>query len=327
MVYTNLNDFQTAAAQGATGEVFNLDVSGLNGQTLTLPSGNAIVINLTGNLSGGTFTVDTPSATVNNNASNGTITIDDVSGNTWNENGSGNSLLFNDTDSNTKLVIGANATVKKLTLGVDAVTPNVEIASGAVVTELAVETPGAVINNKGTVSAQSGKETPVITGTKPATGVGTTSLKLAESKTMDNLVFKVFGIKDGKSEAKLTLEQLKTAYSLASDADLKAIAQIQVDGAGTPTDVDAQAALLKTVAIKIDGITVDGGVLNIPALSTGIFSPEHFAIVKTTDSPFHISVYDKDNAGGPASENRLAKITITKNGVTFTDVNTAAINK
>ncbi len=261
-----------------------------------------------------------PGATVNNNAS-GTFTITNVSGNTWNENGSGNTLVFNDPDENTKLVIGANASVAKLTLGAAALTPKVTISQGATVANLVVETEGATINNQGTVKELSSTKEVAVEGTQPEKGVGSTKLQLAEGKTLNDLIFKVYGIKSGKSEAKLTFEQLKTAYSAASIEDLKAIAQLQIEGDGKDkvTSIEDQAQKLSEVEINTTAITLDGaGVLSIPSVYTQIFSETDFDVVKTTATDYNISVY---YAGATTSADRLAKITINKaNGVKFTAV-------
>ncbi|NYF23549.1 hypothetical protein [Sporosarcina sp. JAI121] len=110
--------------------------------TITLDAGT-----LTGNL-----TVNTANATFVNNATvGGTVFINNVSANTWNENGVGNKLNFNDPDAGTKLVIGAGKTVASLTLNKPAI---VTIPATSTVTDLTVASTatGASINNNGTVT-------------------------------------------------------------------------------------------------------------------------------------------------------------------------------
>ncbi|WP_156137865.1 hypothetical protein [Sporosarcina sp. ZBG7A] len=149
-------------------------------------------------------------------------------------------------------------------------------------------------------------------------GEGTTKLQLESGKT---LIFKVYGIKSGKAEAKLTKDQLGNAFVNANLEDLKAIAQVQKNG-GADIIVDDQAEKLKLVKIMADNITFDAaGVLSIPAEYTGIFSETDFDVVKTTPTDYNISVYYE---GATTTADRLAKITINKtNGVKFTEVKTA----
>jgi|GEM_PF-1857934 len=90
-------------------------------------SGNVSITDLTSsetiNIKAGTITgnltVNTPNATVNNNATvEGTITITDVSSGTWNELVSGNKLIFN--AENKTLHIPTNVTVTSLTINKNA---------------------------------------------------------------------------------------------------------------------------------------------------------------------------------------------------------------
>ncbi len=150
-------------------------------------------------------------------------------------------------------------------------------------------------------------------------GEGTTKLQLESGK---NLIFKVYGIKSGNAEAKLTKDQLVNAFVNANLDDLKAIAQLQKDGLGGEkvADVNTQAAALQKVLIKAENISYDNatGVLSIPSNYTEIFSAEDFDVVKTTDTDYNISVFYE---GATTSADRLAKITINKaNGVKFTEV-------
>lgn len=107
-----------------------------------------------------------PGATVNNNAS-GTFIVTDVSGSTWNENVSGNTIVFNDPNPGTNLVIGAGQTVAGLTLNSSAI---VTIPSDATVTTLTVEAgaQSTTINNAGLITNLTSKATGVV-----LTGEGT----------------------------------------------------------------------------------------------------------------------------------------------------------
>lgn len=117
-------------------------------------------LKITGNL-----TVNTPGATVNNSASvDGTITIQDVSGSTWNENASGNKLVFNDPDAGTKLVLGSNAGVASITLNKPAA---VTIPSGATVGTLTVNAAGTTVDNTGTITVVEKNADVEITGNEP----------------------------------------------------------------------------------------------------------------------------------------------------------------
>ena len=125
----------------------------------------------------GNLTVSASNATVNNAAFvTGTITINDVSGNTWNENASGNKLVFNDPDAGTKLVLGSNASVASIKLNKPAA---VTIPSGATVGTLTVNAAGTTVDNTGTITVVEKNADVEITGNEPETvkpGLGVATL-------------------------------------------------------------------------------------------------------------------------------------------------------
>lgn len=111
--------------------------------------------------------MDTANATVNNAATaSGLVTINNVSGNTWNENATGNKLVFNDPDAGTKLVLGSNASVASITLNNPAA---VTIPSGATVGTLTVNAAGTTVTNAGTITTVEKNVDVEIAGNQPET--------------------------------------------------------------------------------------------------------------------------------------------------------------
>ena len=98
----------------------------------------------------GNLTVNTPNATVNNEATvDGTITILDVAVGTWNENADGNKIVVNDKTGIT-LNIGAGKTVNSLTLNQQT---TVAIGEGAKVSKPIAVNANSTIISEESVSA------------------------------------------------------------------------------------------------------------------------------------------------------------------------------
>lgn len=161
-------------------------------------------------------------------------------------------------------------------------------------------------------------------------GEGTKNLQLKEGTTMEQLIFKVSkvsGNEAGKPEHKFTLGELATAFSAkASTADLTAIAKVILGDNAEEPAITQKVTDLKTIAVNTGKITINNDILSV---DTGILSAEALAILKKAEdeSAYNISVYYGDNSGGPASDNRLAQIAITKDDVKFVGVNKTAIVK
>lgn len=200
-------------------------------------------LKITGNL-----TVNTPGATVNNSASvDGTITIQDVSGSTWNENASGNKLVFSDPNAGTNLVIGASNTVASLTLNTSAM---VTVSTGATVTELIVDSGAAnsEITNNGTVTDLTANAAVKVSGNTPenVTGNGNLSGDAVLTAPVDGLTtadvlgvtndgakFLVFGLNESEEVQKQkpsTLAEIKSFMSTKYDVNFNTDAIKVTDG-------------------------------------------------------------------------------------------------
>jgi len=155
--------------------------------------------------------VNAANATVNNAATaTGTITINNVSGNTWNENGLENNLVFADPDAGTSLVLGATASVRSLTLNTPAI---VTIPTGASVRTLTVNASGSTVNNDGMIEVLEKNADVEINGNPPKSDESESETPIAELGTFsysNNEL--VFSIKTNKA-VELTAEEILSLFN------------------------------------------------------------------------------------------------------------------
>ncbi len=162
-------------------KLVNLDLGNFNldgNVSITSPTVGTLNISSGSGKITGTLAVSTPGATVNNSVvADGGITISDVSNNTWNENVSGNSIVFEDPNAETNFVIGTGQSVASLTLNTPA-----KVTNNGTIVALTVQpsATGTTVNNdNGSIAnvTVSKGATVEVTGVAPdnVTGEGTLS--------------------------------------------------------------------------------------------------------------------------------------------------------
>lgn len=171
------------------GDTINVNLTGINNDPIKLKDtlGKKLTVNLTGTATHN-VEVDMSGATVNNKAA-GTFTITNVSGNTWNENVTGNTIVFNDPDAETNLVVGAGVTVGSLTLKTPA---KVTVPSDATVSSLTVETgaAGSAIDNAGTIAKIAGTGSVEVSGGGEITQTNNPSVTVPTAGPADQVLTK-----------------------------------------------------------------------------------------------------------------------------------------